>query len=51
MSLKYKNAFKSNEDKNFLFEIDEKLCIYVGESLVSFKTGGRTVDFVFSRRI
>ena len=44
MSLKTLNISKSNEDKNFLFEIEDKKRIYVGENLVSIVTGDRIVE-------
>ena len=56
MSFIYLNFLKQNEhteiyhirkpnDKNFLFEAENKKYIYVGENLVSFETSNKIVKF------
>ena len=56
MSLKDLELFKQNEqtedynnrganDKNFLFEIEDKKYNYVGENLVSFETSDKIVEY------
>ena len=56
MSFKYLILLTTNDDtedyhirkpndKNFLFEIEDKNCFYVGEDLISFETNDKIINY------
>ena len=48
MSFDYMHVFgpdENNEDGNFLFAIEDKKCIHVGENLISFETNDDNENF------
>ena len=44
-SLKYLNLPQPNEDKNFLFENENKKDVYTVDNLISFETSDKLVEF------
>ena len=45
MSFDYSKVFNTNENKYFLFQIEDEEYIYAGEKVIKFKTDDKVVNY------